>query len=510
MPAGVRVVAVSIVTSLVLLAGGYVWADAADVVPGPLTARAPEPPPPPPEKEPLVRPPTGVEVVPPAPSPDAAPEVDAAAPEVDAAALSAALAPLLADPALGPAPTLSVRDLATGTEVVTRSSGTALEPASTAKLVTAAAALRVLGAERRLVTRVAWVPADQRPSGVPALVLIGGGDLLLGAGEDGPGVTDGRVGLLGLARTAVTALTAPTGRVSLPPRIGEEVLLSPGVGVVDVVVDDSLLGSGPPPVRDPVDAFYASPPSSLAVAAGRRGAGAGRDPAPAATAGQVFAGAVATALTEALGAGAPAVGAVQVSTSPVAVGPVLAQGKSAPVADVLAYLLLTSDNTVADAVARLVARERGRPTDLPSAGQLLVEELREDGVDLGPTTIADGSGLGNGSLSTAAALSGLLAVAAAAPNGDELALLPSLLPVAGLEGTLSSRFTGAKGSAAGRGVVRAKTGTLTGVVALAGVGTTADGRGVSFALLSGGVPPGGTEAAQAAADRVAAAVAVCC
>ena len=500
MTTAVRVVAVSLVTSLTLLGGGYVWADAADIVPGPLTARAPEPPPPPPAPEPLVSPPAEAD-----PAPVGLPP--GTAPEVDAATLSAALAPLLADPALGPAVTFSVRDLTTGAEVVTRTSDAVLEPASTVKVDTAAAALRVLGAERRLVTRVAWVPGDQRPSGVPALVLVGGGDLLLGAGEHDPAVTDGRVGLQGLARTAVANLTGPTGPTG-PTATGP--LLGPGVTTVDVVVDDSLLGSGPPPVRDPVDAVYVSAPTSLAVAAGRRGAGAGRDPDPAATAGQVFAGAVATALVKALGAAAPAVGPVQVSAVPVPVGSELARGESAPVADVVGYLLATSDNTVADAVAGLVAVERGRPGDLPAVGRLLVESLREGGVDLGPTTVADGSGLGDGSLSSAAALSGLLAVAAAAPPGDDLALLPSLLPVAGLEGTLSSRFTDGDGSAAGRGVVRAKTGTLTGVVALAGVGTTADGRGVSFALLSGGVPPGGTAAARAAAERVVASGTACC
>ena len=503
MTTAVRVVAVSLVTSLTLLGGGYVWADAADIVPGPLTARAPEPPPTPPAPEPLVSPPAGAD-----PAPVGLPP--GTAPEVDAATLSAALAPLLADPALGPAVTLSVRDLTTGAEVVTRTSDAVLEPASTVKLVTAAAALRVLGAERRLVTRVAWVPGDQRPSGVPALVLVGGGDLLLGAGEHDPAVTDGRVGLQGLARTAVANLTGPTIPTGPTRPTATGPLLGPGVTTVDVVVDDSLLGSGPPPVRDPVDAVYVSAPTSLAVAAGRRGAGAGRDPAPAVTAGQVFAGAVATALVETLGAAAPAVGPVQVSAVPVPVGSELARGESAPVADVVGYLLVTSDNTVADAVAGLVAVERGRPGDLPAVGRLLVESLREGGIDLGPTTVADGSGLGDGSLSSAAALSGLLAVAAAAPPGDDLALLPSLLPVAGLEGTLSSRFTDGDGSAAGRGVVRAKTGTLTGVVALAGVGTTADGRGVSFALLSGGVPPGGTAAARAAADRVVASVTACC
>ena len=48
------------------------------------------------------------------------------------------------------------------------------------------------------------------------------------------------------------------------------------------------------------------------------------------------------------------------------------------------------------------------------------------------------------------------------------------LPVAGVTGTLAERFSTA-GTDAGRGVVRAKTGTLTGVDALAGLMRDAEG-----------------------------------
>lgn len=488
---------VAIVTVLALSAGGWVWADAADLAPGPLTARAPAPPPEPPPAEPSVDPPA-----PPRLAAEQTAALDPAVPApVDATVLADVVAPLLADPALGPSPALSVRDLATGAELVQSRSGVAVEPASAAKLVTSAAALHVLGAERRLSTRVAWLPAEARAEGRPALVLIGGGDLLLAAGEGDADATAGRVGLLDLARTAVTALSAGAAPLLAPDVVAE----------LDVVVDDSLLGLPQDLGRGPADTFFATPPTSLAVDGGRLGGGLGRDAIPARTAGLAFADAVGQALTEALAGRAPRVGAVGVSTDPVLAGEVVAEGLSAPVADVLAYLLVTSDNSVADAVAGLVAAERGEPVALTSASRVLVAVVTEDlGVDLGPTALVDGSGLSDGSLATAAALSSLLATAAAAPVGDDLALLPSLLPVAGLEGTLSARFTSTDGSLDGRGVVRAKTGTLTGTTALAGVTTTASGRGVAFALLSDQVPSGGTAAGRAAADRVAAAVAACC
>lgn len=497
MAGGRGAVAVALVTALVLSAGGYAWADAADLVPGPLTARAPAPPPLPPEQEPVVSAPPAPTVL---PAQAVAPASDEAE-VVDAPVLAAVLAPLLADPSLGPAPALSVRDLATGTELVQTRSTAAVEPASTAKLVTAAAALSELGADRRLVTRVAWVPADQRAGGRPALVLVGGGDLLLAAGEGDPGATDGRVGLLDLARDAVLAVTEG------PP----ESRLLGGAGVVDVVVDDSLLGAPQQLLRAPGDLFFASTPSSLAVEAGRRGGGLGRDASPADTAGDAFAAALNQAFGEVLGTGAPSVADPQVVVDPVARDLVVAEARSAPVADIVAYLLVTSDNTVADSVAGLVAAERGETTTLARASQSIVEVVEQDlGVDLGPTALTDGSGLSDGSVSSAGALTSLLAAAAVAPEGSDLALLPSMLPVAGAEGTLSDRFTGDEGSAGGRGVVRAKTGTLTGTTALSGVATTSSGRGVAFALLTDQVPVGATDRARATTDRVAAAIAACC
>lgn len=489
--------AVSLVTAVALSAAGYAWADAADLAPGPLTTRARVEPPPPAPPEPSVSPPAGLS----APEGLPVPAVEPPAPDPDA--LAAAVAPLLADPALGPAPAVSVHDLLTGQELVRLRSTFAVEPASTAKLFTAAAALHVLGAGTALRTEVAWLPADQRPEGRPAVVLVGGGDLLLAAGEGDPGATDGRVGLLDLAREAVATATGGTA--------GEPLLVPAPGTVVDVVVDDSLLGAPQDVGRGPVDSFYASPPSSLAVASGRRGGGLGNDGEPALSAGRAFAAALDQAMGEALGAGAPAAGAPQVSRVAVPTGPLLASGASAPVADVLALSLVTSDNTVADGMAGLVAAARDRPTDLRSAGRTVVEVVSGDlGVDVGPTTLVDGAGLSDGSVSSADALAGLLASAAAAPDGDDLARLPGLMPVAGLEGTLSGRFGVDGTGAAGRGVVRAKTGTLTGTVALAGVTTTRDGRGVSVALLSDGVPAGGTVPARVAADRVVAAVAACC
>jgi len=85
--------------------------------------------------------------------------------------------------------------------------------------------------------------------------------------------------------------------------------------------------------------------------------------------------------------------------------------------------------------------------------------------------------------------------AAAAPDHSNvdpqrtIALRPLLvgLPVAGASGTLADRYHGL--AAGGRGWVRAKTGTLTGVNSLAGTVLDAEGRILVFALLSNGPNP---------------------
>ena len=61
------------------------------------------------------------------------------------------------------------------------------------------------------------------------------------------------------------------------------------------------------------------------------------------------------------------------------------------------------------------------------------------------------------------------------------------LPVAAWSGTLDERFGEAADRKAAAGVVRAKTGTLTGNHAMAGMVTTVDGRLLAFSILTDGV-----------------------
>jgi D-alanyl-D-alanine carboxypeptidase/D-alanyl-D-alanine-endopeptidase (penicillin-binding protein 4) len=119
--------------------------------------------------------------------------------------------------------------------------------------------------------------------------------------------------------------------------------------------------------------------------------------------------------------------------------------------------------------------------------------------------LSDGSGLSRDNRLTTALLAGLLALAADDSHATLSALFAGL-PVAGYSGTLHDRFVGQSRPAVG--LVRAKTGTLNGVSALAGVVVDADGRLLSFSLIANRVP-GGAYAAELVLDRIAAALAGC-
>jgi D-alanyl-D-alanine carboxypeptidase/D-alanyl-D-alanine-endopeptidase (penicillin-binding protein 4) len=88
----------------------------------------------------------------------------------------------------------------------------------------------------------------------------------------------------------------------------------------------------------------------------------------------------------------------------------------------------------------------------------------------------------------------------------DLAAIAPGLAVAGLTGTLADRFTTPQ-TAAGRGFVHGKTGTLTGVISLAGTVQDADGRVLIFAIIANKV--GSLDRARETMDRIASQLATC-
>ena len=163
--------------------------------------------------------------------------------------------------------------------------------------------------------------------------------------------------------------------------------------------------------------------------------------------------------------------------------------------------------------ARRGARPPGRAGPQPAGARSTAPPPRWTrrwptlGLPADEITLSDGSGLSRRNRISPSLLTDLIRLAAS-PDHPELAGVFGGLPVGGWSGTLDDRYRTAPGTAAGAGVVRAKTGTLTGVHAIAGLVTTADGRLLTFAVLTDKVP-GGTDTAQPALDRIAAALAGC-
>jgi D-alanyl-D-alanine carboxypeptidase/D-alanyl-D-alanine-endopeptidase (penicillin-binding protein 4) len=181
----------------------------------------------------------------------------------------------------------------------------------------------------------------------------------------------------------------------------------------------------------------------------------------------------------------------------------LATVHSAPIARLVEQALSMSDNMLAEALARQVALARDKPASFEGAAQAVMDTLAEDGIDTSGVALSDGSGLSQQDQVPARALTAVVGGAADGSLEGASALL-SGLPVAGYDGTLFDR--GDAGAAPG--TVRAKTGTLLGVHALAGTVVTADGRLLAFAVVAD-ESTGGEVAAESALDDVAAALAGC-
>ncbi|WP_235928126.1 D-alanyl-D-alanine carboxypeptidase/D-alanyl-D-alanine-endopeptidase [Goekera deserti] len=385
-------------------------------------------------------------------------------------ALDSTLAPLLADPALGRGLSAQVVDARTGTVLFDRDGSDPGTPASTAKLLTAVAALTTLDPAATLPTTVV---AGATPGEV---VLVGGGDPTLS--RTTPSATyPGAPTVDDLARQVTAALA--------------------GAPVTSVVVDNSLF-SGPLTAAgwgaDDAPSTYAAPVTAAAVDGARLAPGGlARSGQPGTDAG--------VALARALGA--PSVPVTLGAAPPQARE--LGRVQSAPVARLVEQALSLSDNLLAETLARHVALTRGLPATFEGAGTAVTDAVREAGIDVTGVVLGDASGLSAGDLVPATTLTGLLR---AAGDGSlpAAADLLSGLPVAGFDGTLADRGDPTGGAAPGS--VRAKTGTLLGVNALAGTVLTADGRLLVFAVLADGAV-GGLDPTEAALDRVAAALAGC-
>ncbi|GAA0378794.1 D-alanyl-D-alanine carboxypeptidase/D-alanyl-D-alanine-endopeptidase [Micromonospora gifhornensis] len=437
---------------------------------------------------------------PPEPSPVAVlAGTDVGAPTPATDGLRAVLDPLIADTALGGRVHVSVTDALTGQQLFERGGGTGTVPASVTKLLTAVTVLTARGPGYRIPTTAV---AGARPGEV---VLVGGGDPTLAAGAKG--FYPGAASLKDLAEQVRTALggMAPT-RVVVDSSLYSGPRLEPGW-------DDDIPTGG-----------YGAQMTALMLDGARKDPKAGQGWAervsqPDLTAGRTFARLLGVPENEVRSATAPAppAGSTEATDAPEASGaPVGATGpgaqlgvvQSPPLIRLVDIMISDSDNIIGEALARQVALARGRPASFAGAASAMTEVLSELGLPTEGLALADGSGLSRRNLISPTLLTETLALAAS-PDHPELGGIFGGLPVGGWSGTLRDRYGSVPGTAAGAGTVRAKTGTLTGVHAIAGVVTTAEGRPLTFAVLTDRVPADGMEPARGALDRIAAALATC-
>ena len=151
--------------------------------------------------------------------------------------------------------------------------------------------------------------------------------------------------------------------------------------------------------------------------------------------------------------------------------------RSKPLAEIVRDMNKHSQNFIAEMVQRTVGAEMfGTPATRAKGAQAVGAFLRTCGIDPAAVRLTDGSGLSRSNLLTADALVRVLVRMRQDPK-VEAAFVDSL-PIAAIDGTLHSRMNGL---AAGR--VRAKTGHIDGVTALAGYVDDASEGPLAFAFL---------------------------
>ena len=162
---------------------------------------------------------------------------------------------------------------------------------------------------------------------------------------------------------------------------------------------------------------------------------------------------------------------------------------------VLHKMMKESDNLYAESMYYQIAASTGnRPASAKSARNVERQLIRKIGLDPSRYKLADGSGLSLYNYLSAELEVKLLRYAYL--NDNIMDHLKQSLPIAGVDGTLKKRM---KGSFT-HGNVKAKTGTLTGIISLAGYCKAANGHDVCFSIINNGIMHGSN--ARSFADKV--------
>ena len=334
---------------------------------------------------------------------------------------------------------------ADGTIAAERNLDTEREPASTTKTLTAFTAVHTLEMSGTLDTEVYLTHADTSPT----IVLQGHGDMLLGEGQNDPSHINGRAGLATLAQNTAQSLRQR------------------GIDQVALAVDDSLFGDDNTSTaleqNNDGNAMY-TPLSSMAVDGGRMRYGLTADPdaftdyptlsrTTASDAAQTFR----SLLTQ------QGITVTDSSdTSGTEASARIAKVSSAPLNEVMAFMLRHSDNTLAELFARLTALKLGLGNSMDADIQAVVQVLRANDIPTDGLHLTSCSGLAAG---TRLRIPTLLAVQRSLVGLDDGGAAEiEGLSVPGLTGTARNRAANDDI----KGLARVKTGSLGGVRALAG------------------------------------------
>lgn len=371
----------------------------------------------------------------------------------------------------------SVVDATTGESLLSIDGDTPSRTASVLKVLTAAAALDKLGPDYRLTTSVF------EGSAPGTIVLVGGGDVTLSRLDSGESVYKGAATVTALANQVVAAYG----------------VAYPGTPITNIVVDATLWN----PSDNWLDSWstsdltsgYMSKVTALQVDGDRADPTqkvSPRSADPVGRAGTAFAEAIATASGQPVAA---------VSTGTVTSTVKLGEVQSQPVSTLINQMLLSSDGSIAESLARVVAVKMGLDGSSASVGQAIAGAIGGLGPDTSTITIADGSGL---SKKNAVPPSFMAAFMAQVRGGEnQLNYVYNSLSVAGETGGLASRFQGS----VAKGKVVAKNGHISTAYTLAGIIEAADGTALAFAFYASG--EGITPEANVAIDALVEGVYAC-
>jgi len=343
---------------------------------------------------------------------------------------------------------------------VVHQSGTSepLIPGSVQKILTAVGVIENIGLDERFTTEVlATAPvADGEIDG--DLVLVGGGDPMLGIASYADAYT--RQPQLRTSMEALADTIASSGVTRVRGRV--------------VVIDDRydavrVVETWP---ERYVTQFNAGPIGALTVNDGFAEWEPRRvyadDPA-------LYAGRVLTSELSRLGVrvdGAPRRGEIAPDSG------VLATLDSPTIGEILQQMLRESDNNTAESLLKELGYRANGIGTTDSGAEAVVEAVAARGYDVEGLVVTDGSGLDRGNLVTCDVLAEILDL-----EGPDSAIGAGLA-VAGESGTIGHRFI----DTPAEGKLHAKTGLLNNVNGLAGWVESADGTIVTFAQLFNGIP----------------------